>query len=80
MTAGDSGHEGSTEMMLDLAAVGWQPGDPCPECGHSIVHAIARAGVTFRSDGSWRWARRSACTKRSVRSVIDSRQFAFYEG
>ena len=53
MTAGDSRHEEGTEMMLDLAAAGWQPGDPCPECGYSIVHAIVRAGVTFRSDGSW---------------------------
>lgn len=53
MTAGDSRHEEGTEMMLDLAAAGWQPGDPCPECDHSIVHAIVRAGVTFRSDGSW---------------------------
>lgn len=31
MTAGDSRHEGDTEMMLDLAAAGWQPGDPCPD-------------------------------------------------
>ena len=69
MTAGDSRHEGGTEMMLDLAAAGWQPGDPCLECGHSVVHAIVRAGVTFRSDGSWALEETSACTKRSVRSV-----------
>lgn len=55
MTAGEpTDREERTEVMLDLAAVGWRPGDPCPECGHSIVHAIVREGVTFKSDGSWR--------------------------
>lgn len=26
MTAGDSGYEGDTEMMLDQVAAGWRPG------------------------------------------------------
>jgi hypothetical protein len=48
-----TGREERIEVMLDPSAAGWRPGEPCPECGHSVVHAIVRAGVQFRSDGSW---------------------------
>jgi len=55
MTADEiTGREERIEVMLDLATAGWNPGDPCPECGHPVVHAILRAGATFKSDGSWR--------------------------
>ena len=48
-----TGREERIEVMLDPSTAGWRPGKPCPECGHSVVHAIVRAGVQFRSDGSW---------------------------
>lgn len=41
------------EPTVDLAAAGWAPGEPCPACGHPIVHAIVRAGMQFHADGSW---------------------------
>jgi len=54
MTADEiTGREERIEVMLDPSTAGWRPGKPCPECGHSVVHAIVRAGVRFRSDGSW---------------------------
>ena len=48
-----TGREERIEVMLDPSTAGWRPGKPCPECGHSVVHAIVRTGVRFRSDRSW---------------------------
>ena len=41
------------EWTIDFERAGWVPGDECPDCGHGAVHAIVRAGVLFRDDGSW---------------------------
>lgn len=43
----------AAEPTVDLAAAGWEPGNPCPACGHPIVHAIVRAGMRFHADGRW---------------------------
>lgn len=32
---------------------GWAPGEACPACEHSTVHAIVRAGMQFHVDGGW---------------------------
>lgn len=36
-----------------LGAAGWAPGDSCPNCGHSVVHAIVRAGMVSHDTGRW---------------------------
>lgn len=49
----DAGGEAALEPTVDLAAAGWEPGEPCPACEHLIVHAIVRAGMQFHADGRW---------------------------
>lgn len=42
----------------------WEPGEPCPACGHPHVHAITRAGIKYTAQGdddyTWEFEERLA--------------------